>query len=72
MLKPVTSTSGRPFDDPVRQHAAQAAAGEDADRVQARGDEVVLQLRRLADDRLQVGREALGPAEELLDADLAS
>ena len=34
------------------------------------GDEVVLQLGRLADDRLQVGREALRAAEELLDAGL--
>ena len=61
---------GAAVDDPVRQHAAEAAAGEDADRVEAGGDEVVLQLGRLADDRAQVGREALRAAEELLDAGL--
>ena len=61
---------GPAVDDPVREHAAEAAAGEDADRVEPRGDEVVLQLGRLADDRLQVGREALRAAEELPHAGL--
>ena len=42
---------GSAVDDPVREHAAEAAAGEDADRVEPGGDEVVLQLGRLADDR---------------------
>ena len=57
-------------DDPVRQGAAEPAAGEDADRVQPGRDEVVADLGRLADHRLQVGREALRAAEELRDADL--
>ncbi len=56
--------------DPVRQHPAHAATGEDADRVHAGGDEVVPQLRGLADDRQQVGGEALRPAEERADARL--
>ena len=56
--------------DPVRHDAAEAAAGEDADRVQSGRDEVTAQLGRLADDRLQVGREAFGTAEEFLHADL--
>ena len=59
---------GTAVDDPVREHATETAAGEDADRVEARGDEVVLELRRLADDRLQVRREALRTAEELAHA----
>ena len=62
---------GPAVDDPVRHHAAEAAAGEDADRVEPRGDEVVLQLGRLADDRREIGREALGAAEELLHAGLS-
>ena len=70
MLKPVTSTSGRPLTIQCATHAPDAAAGQDADRVQPGGDEVVAQLGRLADDRLQVGREALRPAEELADADV--
>ena len=60
----------QPVDDPVRHHAAETAAGEDADRVQAGRDEIAAQVGRFADDRQQVGREALRPAEELLHADL--
>ena len=41
-------------DDPVRHHAPETAAGENADRVEARRDEVVLQLGRLADARLEI------------------
>ena len=63
---------GRAVDDPVGEQAADAAAGEDADGVEPRGDEVVLELGRLADDGAQVGREALRAAEELLDAGLAA
>ena len=58
---------GRAVDDPVRKQAADAAAGEDADRIQPSGDEVILELGRFADDRAQVGREALRTAEEFLD-----
>src|SRR5262249_39442496 len=57
-------------DDPLREGAADAATGKDADRVQPGSYEEVPKLRRLADDRQQVGREALGAAEELPDPDL--
>ena len=56
--------------DPLRNHPADPAAGQDADRVQPGGDEVVLQLWRLTDDRLQVGGEAFRAAEQLLDSGL--
>ena len=56
--------------DPVGHDAADATAAENSDRVEARSDEVVVELGRLADDGLEVGREALGPAEEFLDARL--
>ena len=62
--------SGPALGDPVRDHPADSAAGQDPDRVQPGGHEVVPQLRRLADDRQQVGGEALRPAEQLLDPGL--
>ncbi len=43
-------------------------AGQDPDRVEAGGHEVVAYLGRRSDDRAQVGGEALGPAEEGADA----
>ena len=52
---------------PMRQHTTHPAAGEDADRVHSGGDEVVAQLRRLTDDRKQIGGEALRAAEERAD-----
>src|ERR1022692_1183783 len=57
-------------DDPVRDGPANAAAGQDSDRVQPGRHEVVLQLWRLAYDRQQVGGEALRATEELPDPDL--
>ena len=57
--------------DPVGQGPADAAAGDHADRVEARRDEVVPDLRRLAERDRQVGREALRAAEELPDPDVA-
>ncbi len=60
--------AGVAVDDPVRDQPAEPAAGEDADRVEPGGDEVVAQLGRRADDRPQVGREALRAAEERADA----
>ena len=68
--KPVTSTSGRPVDDPVRQHPAQAARGQDADGVHPGRDEVAADAGRLADRGGEVGGERLGPAEERADPDL--
>ena len=57
------------IDDPVRDDAADAAAGQDADGVEAGRDEVVAELGSLAEHRRQVRREALRPAEELADPD---
>ncbi len=56
--------------DPVGQHPAEAAGGEDADRVHARGDEVVADPGSLADGGGEVGGERLRAAEEGADADL--
>ena len=61
---------GQAIDDPVRHHATEPAARENADRVEAGCDEVTAQLGRLAHDRLQVGGEAFRSAEEFLHADL--
>ena len=52
------------------QAGAVAAAGEDADGVESRGDEVAAELGRFADKRFEIGREALRAAEELAHADL--
>src|SRR5262249_38403055 len=49
----------------MRHQSTDAAAGDDADRVETGSDEEVLQLGGLADERLQVGREAFRSAEEL-------
>ena len=56
--------------NPVRERTPEPAAGEDADRVEPGGHEVVLHLGRLTDDRLQVRGEALRPAEQLLQSHL--
>src|SRR5262245_43919860 len=53
--------------DPLGDRPADPAAGENADRVEPGGDEVVLDLRCLTDDRLQVRGAALRAAEEFLD-----
>jgi hypothetical protein len=54
----------------MRHRPPDAATSQDADRVEAGRDEVVAQLGRLAEDRRQVRREALGPAEERADPNL--
>ena len=53
-----------------RQHPPGAAGGLDADGVEARGDPAAGEPRRLAEVVAVVGGEALGPAEEGLDAGL--
>ena len=53
-----------PVDDPVRHHVADAAAGQDAERVQPGRDPVAVQLGRRAQQRPDVGGERLRPAEE--------
>ncbi len=59
-----------PVHDPVGDDASDPAPGQDADRVETRGDEEVPQLGSLADDRLEIGCEALRTAEELPDPGL--
>ena len=66
---PVHRDGGRverrhPVDDPVREHAAHPAAGQDAQRVQAGRDEVAVQFGRGAEQRPDVGGERLRAAEE--------
>src|SRR6516164_10076159 len=56
--------------DPVRHHEADAAAGEDAEGIEAGGDEEALQVGCLAHEIVVVGRERLGAAEEEFDAGL--
>ena len=56
---------GVPPDDPLGQRPAGPARGGDADRVEARRDEEVAHLRRLAQDELVVGGEALRSVVEL-------
>ena len=58
--------------DPLGHHPAEAATGEDADRVQPGGHEVVGDLGRLAHDGGEVGGEALRAAEERADAGLGA
>ena len=57
-------------DDPVGEHLAGAARRLDADRIEAGGDEQVADFRRLAEEIAVIGREALRPVEEQLDAGL--
>ena len=54
--------------DPLRHHLADAARRLQSDGVQSRGDEAVLKLRGLAEVIAHVRCEALGAAEELLNA----
>jgi hypothetical protein len=54
----------------VGDHAAHPAAGQDAQRVQARRDEVAVQFGRRAEQRPDVGGERLRPAEERPHPDL--
>ena len=56
--------------DPLRDDLACATARCDADGVEARGDEQVAHFGRLADVVAVVGREALWPIEEKLDASI--
>src|SRR3546814_16499970 len=65
----VPEVEGRPARlHPLRQRLAGAAGRLDADRVEAGGDVEVGQLRRLAQQVAVVGREALRPVEEGVDA----
>ena len=56
------------LDQPLRHHVAEAAAGQDADRVEAAREVEAVHLGRLPQHRRQVVGEALGPAEERADA----
>ena len=55
-------------DHPLRQHPAGAAAGRDAEGVEAGADEHVRAFGRDAEDEIAVRREALRPVDHLLDA----
>ncbi|CAB4737336.1 unannotated protein [freshwater metagenome] len=57
-------------DDPLGECAPGATRRGDADGVEARGDEEVLDLRGPAEDELVIGREAFRAVVELLDAGL--
>ena len=59
-----------PVHDPVRQDRAGPGAGQEADRVEAGGDEEVAHPGRLAEVVQAVRGEALRPAEMQPDADL--
>src|SRR3546814_14301691 len=54
--------------DPLGERLPGAAAGGDAEGVEAGADEEVRQLRRLAEDEVAVRREAFRAVDELLDA----
>src|SRR3546814_338074 len=54
--------------DPLGGRLPGAAAGGDAEGVEAGADEEVRQLRRLAEDEVAVRREAFRAVDELLDA----
>ena len=69
-VDPGQVVGGLAAHDPLRQRATGPSGGGDADRVEARADEVVVQLRRPAQDELVVGRERLRPVVELPDAGL--
>ena len=61
---------GRARDDPMGEHAAEPATGQDADGIEPCRHEVAAKLGGFANNGPQVRREALGSAEELADADL--
>ena len=52
----------------ILRYLAGLAARQYADGIETGRDEVILQLRRLAKDRTQVGRKALGRTQEPLPA----
>ena len=54
--------------DPLGERHAGAAAGRDAEGVEAGADKDAAHLRRLAEDEVPVGREAFRSVDELLDA----
>jgi hypothetical protein len=56
------------IDDPARHDVPDPATGEDAERVEAGGDEEVPEVGRLPHQVIVVGRERLGAAEQQLDA----
>ena len=58
--------------DPLGERLAGAAAGRDAERVEAGADVEAAQLRRLAEDEVAIGREALGPLISCLTPAVAS
>src|SRR5882672_12031396 len=57
-----------PADDPLGEHLACAAAGCNAERIEARADKEARDARSRPQDEIAVGRETLGPVDELLDA----
>ena len=59
---------GTAIEDPLREHLADAAARCDADGIESGRDEEVAHLGSLAKVIAVIGREALGPVEEELDA----
>ncbi len=62
------SSGASPDIDPFGQHPARAAAGGDAEGVEARADEHVGAFRRRAEDEVAVRREAFRAVDHLLDA----
>ena len=54
--------------DPFGEHHAGAAAGRDAEGVEAGADKHAAHLRGFAEDEVPVGREAFRSVDELLDA----
>ena len=59
------------LDDPVGYDLPGPPAKKNAQRVETRSDEKVLQLGRFAHQGAHVGRKALGTTEELVDASLS-
>ena len=57
-------------DDPVRQHLAHSPAQQDAQRVHACGHPVPVELWRRPQQRVHIGGERLGSAEEEAHADV--
>ncbi len=61
----------RPVHDPFGQRHSGAAAGGDAEGVEAGTDEAVAELGGFAEDEHPVRREALGTVDQLVDPDVA-
>ena len=53
--------------DPLRDELSRTPGVGDASRIEASADEVIAQLRRLTQDEVAIGREALRPVEQHLD-----